>query len=62
MADDPKRRGGQDRDRVSGSEDYEVQYFARKNGITPEQTRELIRRFGNDRATLTREAQKLKGP
>ena len=61
MADDKTNRGEPDRSRVSGSEDYEVQYFARETGITPDEARELIRKHGNDRETLTREAKKLKG-
>ncbi len=61
MADDKNNRGRPDRSRVSGSEDYEVQYFAKENGITAEQTRALIKAHGNDRETLTREAKKLKG-
>ena len=59
MADDKNNRGEPDRSRVSGSEPYEVSYFASKNGITAEQARELIDRHGNDRETLDREAQKL---
>jgi hypothetical protein len=61
LADDKTNRGEPDRSRVSGSEDYEVQYFARETGITPDEARELIRKHGNDRETLTREAKKLKG-
>lgn len=60
MADNPNMRDNRDRSRVSGSEEHEVRYFAEQNGITMDQTRELIRRFGNDRATLTAEAQKLR--
>lgn len=59
MADDKNNRGEPDRSRVSGSEDYEVQYFAKEVGITPDQARELIKKHGNDRETLTREAKKL---
>lgn len=61
MADDKTKQGYQDRDRVNGSERYEVDYFARENGITPEQTRELIRQHGNSRSKLEEEARKLKG-
>ncbi|NUQ18316.1 MAG: DUF3606 domain-containing protein [Sphingomonas sp.] len=61
MADDLQNVGGRDRDRVSGSEGYEVEYFARKHGISTEQARELIRRVGNDRAALDRAAEELKG-
>lgn len=60
MADDPRKEDNRDRSRVSGSEDYEIRYFADQNGISVEQARDLIRRFGNDRETLTREAKKLK--
>lgn len=60
MSDDKSKTGYQDRDRVNGSEPYEVEYFARNNGVTAAQTRELIKQHGNDRATLEREAKKLK--
>jgi Protein of unknown function (DUF3606) len=46
---------------VAGGEPYEVEYFAQKHGITPDDARNLIRQHGNNRATLDREADKLKG-
>jgi len=61
MSDDLNDVGQRDRDRVSGSEGYEVEHFARKHGITAEQARELIARVGNDRAELDRAAEQLKG-
>jgi hypothetical protein len=60
MADNPQKQDNRDRSRVSGSEDYEVEYFAREAGISAEQARELIARHGNDRETLKAEARKLK--
>lgn len=60
MTDDLTNRTGGDRSRVSGSERYEVEYFARKHGISVDQAQELIRRFGNERARLDAEAEKLK--
>jgi hypothetical protein len=60
MADDKNNRGEPDRSRVSGSEEYEVRYFAEKHGISIEQAQGLIERHGNDRETLDREAQRLK--
>lgn len=54
MADDKSKRDFRDRNRVSADEDYEVQYFADQNGITPAQVRELIAKHGNDRETLER--------
>jgi hypothetical protein len=61
MSDNLNDVGQRDRDRVSGSEGYEVEYFARKHGISTEQARELIARVGNDRAELDRAAEQLKG-
>ena len=60
MADDKSNVGEPDRSRVSGSEPYEVSYFAQKHSIAVEQARELIATHGNDRETLDREAAKLK--
>ena len=37
MADDKTKRDFRARDRLSGSEDYEVEYFAKKAGITVQQ-------------------------
>ncbi|UCI33820.1 DUF3606 domain-containing protein [Mesorhizobium sp. B4-1-4] len=59
MADDKTKRDFRDRDRVSGSEDYEVAYFARKFQLTMPEARDLIKKHGNDRETLEREAKAL---
>ena len=60
MADNKSKRGGQDRSRVSGSEGYEVGYFARKHGITREQAQGLIKKVGNNREKLNAAAAQLK--
>ncbi|MBV8687049.1 MAG: DUF3606 domain-containing protein [Alphaproteobacteria bacterium] len=60
MSDDKTKTGGQDRSRVAGGEDYEVEYFARKHGLTAEQARELIARVGNDREALDSAAEEMK--
>lgn len=60
MVDDKRKRDFRDRNRVSADEDYEVEYFATENGITPEQVRELIKATGNDRAALTAAAKQLR--
>jgi Protein of unknown function (DUF3606) len=54
------RSRNQDRARVAGGEAYEVEYFARKHGITAEQASQLIKEHGNSREVLDREAEKLK--
>ena len=48
-----------DRSRVAGSQDYEVQHLAAKTGISTSQERDLIKKHGNDRDTLEREAKNL---
>lgn len=60
MADDKTFVGGQDRVRVAGEEEYEVQAFARRHGMTPQEVRDMIERIGNDRDALEREAAKLR--
>lgn len=52
MADDKNVTGGSDGRQVSASDDYEVQDFAQKHGITTDQVRQLIARHGNNRTTL----------
>lgn len=60
MADNKKARGKADRSKVSKSEAYEVAYFAKKEGISAEATRDLIDKVGNSRKKLTAAAKKLK--
>lgn len=57
MPDDKNKRGGSDRNRVSEGQGYEVRYFARKHGISPDEARKLIDRIGNDRAKLNAAAE-----
>lgn len=61
MVDDKTKRDFHDRDLVSGEEDYEVEYFAQQNGITPEQVRALIKAHGNSRVRLIEAAKALRG-
>jgi hypothetical protein len=61
MADNKDHVGEPDRGRVSGSEEYEVRYFAETNGISMDQARQLIERHGNDREELERAARRLTG-
>lgn len=60
MADNKSKRGGADRRRVAVGEGYEVNYFARKHGITKQQAEDLIKKVGNDREKLNAAAAKLK--
>jgi 3-hydroxyisobutyrate dehydrogenase-like beta-hydroxyacid dehydrogenase len=60
MADDKKNVGEPDRSLVAGGQDYEVQHFAQKYGLSAEQVRELIARVGNDREKLEQAAKQMK--
>ncbi|AKK71291.1 hypothetical protein OK18_00340 [Chryseobacterium gallinarum] len=54
MADNKSKRGKSDRNRVSGSENYEIQYFKEKLGVTSQAVTGAIRATGsNDRKVLT---------
>ena len=59
MADDKSKQDGRDDSQVAGDQGYEIGYFADKHGISREKARELIERYGNDRAALDREASKI---
>lgn len=60
MTDDrtPGRRG--DQNNGTGSQGYELRYFARKHGLSTAQAMDLIRRIGNDRAKLNEAAVRLR--
>ena len=60
MPDNKSKRGKPDRSRVAGGEAYEVRDFAKAQGITQKEAAALIKKHGNSRATLVREAKKLK--
>jgi len=54
------KRGMQDRNRISDSQGYEVDYFAKKHSISKSEAEQLIKQYGNNRAVLDQEAEKLK--
>jgi len=54
MPDDRKSTGGQDRERISLNEDYEVRDWSEKFGVTPGQLREAVKAVG-DRADAVQE-------
>lgn len=60
MADDKSKKGNGDRQRVAGGEGYEVNYFARKHGLTKQQATDLIERVGNNREKLNDAASKIR--
>ncbi len=49
MSDDKSKTGGQDRQRVSLNEDYEVAEWSKKFGVSVKQLRDAVKEVG-DRA------------
>ena len=60
MADD-KSKTGQDRQRISLSEDYEVRDWCKSLGCTPEQLREAVKAVGNSADAVREQLGKNKG-
>ena len=48
MSDDKSKSGGQDRSRISLSDDYEVRDWSEKFGVTPEQLKAAVGAVGNE--------------
>lgn len=49
MADNLKKRGGQDRQRINVTEDYELEDWSKKFGVSKDQLKEAVEAVG-DRA------------
>ena len=54
MADDPKNRGEPDRSLINMNEDYEVQYWTRKFGVTREELQRAVEAVGNSAEAVAR--------
>lgn len=52
MSDDKTHTGGQDRTRISLSEDYEVQDWCKKFGVTPQQLRDAVATVGDQASAV----------
>jgi hypothetical protein len=52
MSDDKTKSGGQDRTRISLSEDYEVRDWSEKFGVTPDELKAAVKEVGNDAAAV----------
>lgn len=50
--DNRSKKDGRDRSRVSGSENYEVNYLKEKLGVSSQQVKDAIREVGNDRKKI----------
>ena len=60
MPDDKTKVGEPDRSKVAKDQDYEVSYLAHELGISSEQARKLIDRFGGNREKIYAAAATLK--
>ncbi len=52
MSDDKSRSGGQDRSRINISEDYEVQDWSKKFGVTPQQLKAAVAAVGDQASAV----------
>lgn len=46
MSDDKKNTGSPDRDRINVNEDYELQYWTKELGVTPDELRAAVKAVG----------------
>jgi len=59
MADEHTSRGlQQDRDRIAANQDYEVEYVAKKMGVTKQAVIDAIKKVGNMRSAVEDELRK----
>lgn len=52
MADDKNLRNDRDRSRVAGNEEYELEYVAKRYGVTIEEVRAAVQQVGNSREKI----------
>jgi len=52
MSDDKSKTGGQDRKRISLSEDYEVRDWSKKFGVTPDELKAAVKAVGNEASAV----------
>ena len=46
MSDDPTKRDYRDRDRINVKEDYELRYWTKELGVTPEKLKQTVEKVG----------------
>jgi Protein of unknown function (DUF3606) len=55
MSDDPKQKGAQDRSRINTSEDYEVRYWSKKFGVSPDGLKAAVKKVGSSPVAVQKE-------
>ena len=58
MPDDKTKRGPQDRAKINVQEKYEMDYWSRKFGVTPDQLRNALKKVGPSAAAVELELQR----
>ena len=58
MADDKSKRGAADRSRINIHEEYEVEYWTKKFGVTREQLSAAVKKVGVMAAAVEQELKK----
>ncbi|UQV19641.1 DUF3606 domain-containing protein [Brevundimonas albigilva] len=62
MSDDKSQTGNPDRQRVSLSEDYEVQDWSKRFGVTADQLRAAVDAVGNQAEDIEKYLSRKSGP
>ncbi len=60
MSDGKNQQDGRDCAKVSAEEEYELDYFAEKHGLSRDEARDLIDKHGNSREALDAAATRLR--
>jgi len=60
MSDDKTKAGGQDRQQISLSEDYEVRDWSKKFGVTPDELKAAVKAVGHRAADVQAHLSKSK--
>jgi predicted RNA-binding protein YlqC (UPF0109 family) len=55
VSDDKTKRGGQDRSRISLSEDYEVRYWTHELGVSKDELARVVAKVGNSADAVRKE-------
>jgi hypothetical protein len=58
MADNKELRGPQDRSRIAMSEDYEVEYWTKKFGVSREELQRAVDAVGNGASAVEEQLKK----
>ena len=58
MPDDKTKRGSQDRSKINVEEKYEIDYWTRKFGVTPDELRDAVKKVGPSVEAVERELER----